>query len=167
MASFRGSKAFLSNFHPCSIQVEGTVLPSVEHAYVWYKTLDPSERTLVAMCKSPGEAKRLGRTLTLRPNWSTDLSLEIMLGLLRQKFADPALEAKLLATGDEELVEVNEWGDRFWGVCAGEGSNHLGKLLMQVRFEREAVLRNQEAQTADRSRFIPWSEVRKRINEGL
>lgn len=31
--------------------------------------------------------------------------------------------------------EGNTWGDKFWGVCDGEGENHLGKLLMEVRAE--------------------------------
>jgi predicted NAD-dependent protein-ADP-ribosyltransferase YbiA (DUF1768 family) len=41
----------------------------------------------------------------------------------------------LLLTGDCELVEGNTWGDKFWGVCDGEGENHLGKLLMKIRAE--------------------------------
>ena len=61
--------------------------------------------------------------------------LEVMLKLLRLKFADPALAGRLLATGDTELVEGNHWGDRYWGVSGGIGENHLGKLLMQVRLE--------------------------------
>jgi predicted NAD-dependent protein-ADP-ribosyltransferase YbiA (DUF1768 family) len=55
--------------------------------------------------------------------------------LVRRKFADPELAEKLLATGDEELVEGNTWNDRFWGVCRGEGRNELGKILMRVRAE--------------------------------
>jgi len=39
----------------------------------------------------------------------------------------------LLQTGDEELIEGNKWGDRFWGVCKGKGKNNLGKILMKIR----------------------------------
>jgi predicted NAD-dependent protein-ADP-ribosyltransferase YbiA (DUF1768 family) len=42
---------------------------------------------------------------------------------------------KLLDTGTQTLVEGNWWGDVFWGVCKGVGSNHLGKLLMKLRKE--------------------------------
>jgi len=42
---------------------------------------------------------------------------------------------RLLATGDQELIEGNTWGDRFWGVCDGEGQNQLGRLLMELRNE--------------------------------
>jgi predicted NAD-dependent protein-ADP-ribosyltransferase YbiA (DUF1768 family) len=41
----------------------------------------------------------------------------------------------LLETGDAELIEGNDWGDTFWGVCGGKGNNFLGKLLMEVRKE--------------------------------
>jgi predicted NAD-dependent protein-ADP-ribosyltransferase YbiA (DUF1768 family) len=58
-----------------------------------------------------------------------------MRSLLRQKFAHPSMRERLLATGDEELIEGNWWGDTFWGVCNGEGQNQLGKLLMRVRHE--------------------------------
>lgn len=56
-----------------------------------------------------------------------------MRDLLDLKFADPALAALLLATGDADLVEGNDWGDRFWGVCDGAGANMLGRLLMELR----------------------------------
>ena len=55
--------------------------------------------------------------------------------LLRQKFGDAWLRAKLLATGDAELIEGNYWHDTFWGMCNGKGENHLGRLLMEVRSE--------------------------------
>jgi predicted NAD-dependent protein-ADP-ribosyltransferase YbiA (DUF1768 family) len=33
------------------------------------------------------------------------------------------------------LIEENTWGDTFWGICKGQGENHLGRLLMQIRDE--------------------------------
>lgn len=38
-----------------------------------------------------------------------------------------------MLTGDAELIEGNNWGDTFWGVCNGRGENMLGKLLMEIR----------------------------------
>ncbi len=99
-----------------------------------------TERELIRLCRTPNKAKRLGGPkskggiVTKRPNWDT-IKLDVMLYLLRQKFSIPKLKAKLLATGDQELVEGNKWHDTFWGVCNGVGSNHLGRLLMQVRQE--------------------------------
>ena len=43
----------------------------------------------------------------------------------------------LIDTGDQELIEGNWWGDRFWGVDlkTNQGQNHLGMLLMKIRSE--------------------------------
>ena len=45
------------------------------------------------------------------------------------------LALRLVETGTEELVEGNDWGDTYWGVCKGTGKNMLGKILMEVREE--------------------------------
>ena len=52
---------------------------------------------------------------------------EIVLNKLNQ---NPQLAVMLMATGDEELVEGNTWGDRTWGVCDGVGQNRPGKILV-------------------------------------
>jgi N-glycosidase YbiA len=133
--SFTKDNAFLSNFAPCRVTLagHGLVYRSVEQAYVAAKTLDLDKRHEVLLM-SGGQAKRWGRMLTLRLDWD-DVRLPIMLDLVRQKFKDPDLAALLLATGAQQLVEGNFWGDTFWGVCRGVGENHLGKILMQVRKE--------------------------------
>lgn len=55
--------------------------------------------------------------------------------LLRLKFSNREVANLLILTGDEELIEGNWWGDKFWGIYNGEGENHLGKLLMKIRGE--------------------------------
>jgi hypothetical protein len=94
--------------------------------------LDPAERDHIRRAGKPGEAKRRGRRATIRPDWE-EVKLDVMEDLLRQKFV--GLARALVMTGDEELVEGNTWGDRFWGVCQGAGENHLGRLLMKIRSE--------------------------------
>jgi predicted NAD-dependent protein-ADP-ribosyltransferase YbiA (DUF1768 family) len=76
----------------------------------------------------------MGRAVTLRHDWEAVKFSYMELGL-RLKFQNSDLAEKLIATGDEELVEGNTWGDRVWGVCDGEGENRLGKLLMKIREE--------------------------------
>jgi len=61
--------------------------------------------------------------------------MQMMEELLRLKFESPELRKLLLETGEHELIEGNNWGDRFWGVVDGVGDNHLGKLLMKIRAE--------------------------------
>lgn len=131
--SFQGPYRFLSNFWPARVSLDGESYPSVEHAYQAAKTLDLEARASIRLAASPGFAKRMGRLLTIRPDWD-DVRLGVMYQLVQQKFDGP-LGRLLLETGDRELVEGNTWGDRFWGVCLGEGSNHMGKILMSVRAE--------------------------------
>lgn len=132
--SFKGDYRFLSNFWPVKVEFEGVVYQSTEAAYQAAKTLDLAIRQQIADFSSPNLAKRAGRWLVVRRDWD-DIRLEVMLELQRKKYKDPVLRQKLLDTGDSLLVEGNTWGDTFWGVCNGEGENHLGKILMKVRRE--------------------------------
>lgn len=132
--SFSGEYRFLSNFYPCQVEVAGIVYPTLEHAFQAMKTENSTEREVVRAAKTPGQAKALGRKVTLVPNWDA-IKVGVMRGLLRQKFADKVLRAELLAIEDALLVEGNYWQDFFWGVCRGRGENWLGKLLMEIREE--------------------------------
>lgn len=129
---FSGEYRFLSNFWPL---ISGGRVTS-EHLYQAAKTMDKAERKEVMAAPTPGAAKRLGRTVTVRPDWD-DVRVEIMLDIVRYKFEDRDLATLLIGTGETELIEGNTWGDTFWGVdlATGEGENHLGLILMQVRDE--------------------------------
>lgn len=134
---FNGKYVFLSNFYPSPITIDRVEYPTVEHAFQASKTLSRGERQMIAYAVSPGKAKRMGRKLNLRSDWE-EVKVACMLELARLKFTEPNLKAKLLATGDVELIEGNTWNDTFWGVCRGEGQNQLGKILMKVRKECQA-----------------------------
>jgi len=129
---FTGQYRFLSNFYPIEIEQEGMKYPTVEHAYQAAKTVFSLDKLAIQLCKTPGEAKCYGRKVRLRTDWE-DIKLRVMRNLISQKFRDVHLNLKLLATKNEELIEGNNWGDTFWGVCNGVGENHLGKILMDVR----------------------------------
>lgn len=130
---FIGEYEFLSNFYPTPIyDNDGKEYPTVEHYFQAMKTFNLQKRELIRLAESPGKAKRISRLVQLREDWE-DRKLDIMEKALIQKFQIPKLREKLLATGDEELVEGNFWNDTYWGVCKGEGENHLGKLLMNIR----------------------------------
>lgn len=134
ISSFAGPHRFLSNFWPVAVVYDGKSYRSVEHAYQAAKTVIPHERAAIQRALTPGDAKRLGKRVTMRADWSA-VRIPAMHELLRQKFATEPLRGKLLATGKKPLVEGNYWGDRFWGVCDGAGENHMGRLLMEVRDE--------------------------------
>ena len=134
ITSFRGEYAFLSNFYPTVLYLNGEMYPSAEHAFQAAKSLDKDIRLSISVCRSPKEAKEAGRLVSLRPDWE-DVKVDIMYNILKSKFENLELSQKLKNTKDEELIEGNTWGDKFWGVCKGEGKNTLGILLMKVRDE--------------------------------
>ena len=140
IVEFDGDYAFLSNFYPSTIYHDGITYPTNEHFFQAMKTLDISERKAIAAAETPGLAKRMGRNVKLRPDWEK-IKVDVMrLGLIL-KFTDAELAEKLVATGDEELVEGNWWHDNTWGNChctecsRKGGRNLLGMLLMEVRKE--------------------------------
>ena len=138
ISEFDKEWAFLSNFYWSEIEFEGITYPTNEHFFQAMKTLDIDERRAIANCRTPGQAKRMGRRVALRPDWE-DIKESVMLEGLCLKFADEQLADWLLETGDEELVEGTTWHDNEWGNCSCpkcahiEGKNKLGRLLMQVR----------------------------------
>jgi ribA/ribD-fused uncharacterized protein len=135
--AFRGEYAFLSNMHPCQVDFLGRSYPSSENAYQAQKTLNEELRHYFTLI-SPTQAKKKAKDpsfLVIRDEWDKIRRLA-MLEVVSAKFnQNPELKAKLLATGDMELVEYNYWNDRYFGVCRGEGENWLGRILMYVRKE--------------------------------
>ena len=156
---FHGEYRFLSNFYPVKVEYDGVQYPTVEHAYQAAK-VEAHEvyrrgsyvigkwREVIRIADTPGRAKGFGRRVPLRAGWD-EMKLKVMEELLRHKFSKrlyPVLAYSLMATGEAELIEGNDWGDRFWGATLqafGEhskppqwvGGNHLGKLLMKLRSE--------------------------------
>lgn len=131
---FQGAYRWLSNFVSLPVWYDGLRYPTVEHAYQAAKTDIDEERQHIRNCRTPGDAKRAGRTVTISSGWDA-IKLLVMGGLLQQKFRVEPYKGLLLATGDASIVHGNNWGDRYWGVCNGVGDNHLGQLIMLVRAE--------------------------------
>lgn len=136
---FRGDYDFCSNMYKCVVWYKGIEYPSSEHAYMAAKIefdgklLSILHRIKVSKIKSPGDAKKYGKTVVLAPGFDEN-KIQIMKEILFYKFTqNDDLAERLLNTGEAMIVEGNTWWDRFWGVCQGEGENHLGKLLMEIR----------------------------------
>lgn len=133
IAGFFGEYRWLSNFWPCEVCYNNITFPSVEHAYVYAKCILTDKQLNELLNLTPGGAKRLGRTAPANPQFSQN-KLAIMKKLLEIKFSHSTLQKQLIATYPAALIEVNNWGDTFWGVNEqGSGLNHLGVLLEQVR----------------------------------
>lgn len=137
---FSGEYRFLSNFWPEPARNGLTN----EHFFQAEKSFDPEERAFVMRARSAGQAKKRGKMITLRPDWNAVRDSVMLSGLRNKFYLDKDLRDRLLATGDEHLMEVNTWGDTYWGVEVAKhpnvgdffiGRNMLGILLMQVRAE--------------------------------
>lgn len=128
---FKGEHTFLSNMTPCGpIVRDGIAYSCTESAYQAAKCANPAERILFAKLNGY-EAKKLGRRIRVRPDWN-EIRVDVMRDVLKQKFSDPTLLARLKAV-QEPIYEDNTWRDTFWGRYNGIGENILGKLLMEIR----------------------------------
>lgn len=144
IAIFKGPFRWLSNFHLCSIEFEGLVYPSTEHAYQAAKFSSEEDRKKVRDAEKPAISKRLGAKAVVPANWHESRKQEVMYEICKYKFTKHAdLRQKLLDTKDIPLVEGNGWHDNEWGSCfcencGSQGKNMLGKILMRIRDEVRA-----------------------------
>lgn len=135
IAYFSEEFHFLSNFYHAPIQYDNCHWYTTEHAYQAAKTNDPAEKEMIRRAKFPGLAKRLGKSVTMRPDWE-EVKTDLMREIVKAKFDQhDSLREMLLATEDLLIEEGNAWGDTFWGVCNGRGLNTLGNILMELRDE--------------------------------
>ncbi|WP_163470770.1 NADAR family protein, partial [Haemophilus influenzae] len=130
---FAGSTRFLSNFWFASVEFEGLVYPTTEHAYQAAKTLSSTQRYSIRSLPKPWEAKSAGRNIALRDDWN-DVRTEVMLELAHKKFMHPQLRTALLGLGSRPIYEVTtRWNDTTWGVVERHdhfhGANRLGRIL--------------------------------------
>ena len=130
---FRDNFYFLSNMYPCKVNYRGTEYTCAESAFQAQKCTKESEKLMFNNING-FDAKKIGRKVSLKSNWEKE-KLSIMEEIVRSKFIqNPSLAEKLI--GIEGVIqEDNSWGDTFWGVYNGRGENHLGKILMKIRYE--------------------------------
>lgn len=126
-----------SNFSPHSVEIDGVVYPTVEHAFHAQKFDDEALRERFRTCGSPLAAWELARERKSqrRADWG-EVKVEVLTDIIRAKIRQhKEVQDALLATGAEEIVELNPQ-DEFWGSGAtGHGQNQTGKILMKLRDE--------------------------------
>lgn len=133
--SFRGEYSFLSNFYEGKVfTYKGLKFNNTEAPFHAEKCWSRAKEFEMVR---PLQSKRLGRRVLMRKDWE-QIKDRIMYDVCYAKFTqDPVLKAKLLATGNRELVEGNTHGDRCWGMTYSNGvwigENRLGKVLMKLR----------------------------------
>lgn len=129
-----------SNFTPSTIFIVdeyGFKYHTVENFYQASKTMSKSIRRLFIGI-TPYQSKKLARTYPLRDDWGVE-KYNVMREGLRQKFQDEVFGQLLKLTGNRQIIEWTWWGDIIWGMSSktGEGCNALGKLLMELREEKQ------------------------------
>ena len=121
--SFVGEYEFLSNMHICVVEIGGMIFPSAENAFQAMKCKTRKEMEAFQYI-TPQEAKKRGKTVDARSNWS-EIRIPVMRKILEAKFSDQELAIQLLKTGDMALCEKNWWGDDFWGKCPKDDNHYF------------------------------------------
>lgn len=135
--TFADETRWLSNMMTVDVVYDGYAFKSVEHAYQYAKCETDEWR---AVCQDPNlnpyQIKRKSKDIVIRDNWD-EIKLLVMEGLLIQKYNQEPYQELLLATGNQNIQEGNNWNDTFWGVdlknSPNIGENHLGRLIMNIR----------------------------------
>ena len=133
-------KNWFSNMLPFDspLVVDGISYPAVENYYQAMKLQedDIEGRKLLASV-SPRKSKTLVREMKQRELSDSERIRNMRFAIEHKYSNSTSWGKKLLETGDEEIVEYNNWGDIFFGfdVEKGEGKNILGLLLMARREE--------------------------------
>lgn len=145
ITAFQSKYAWLSNFFPCPIRLQGVDFKSAEQAFQFIKARRngcPELATRILKTNEAKEAKQAGYGITILDNWDGGKE-EMMSRVIEAKFKQNTLLAqKLIATGESVLVEATS--DHFWGADATlnrkslkeknwEGNNVLGQILMTWR----------------------------------
>jgi hypothetical protein len=127
---------FLTNFACCPITIDGVTYKTSEYYFQAMKfpeNHDFQEQIRNMPKASDTKEFALKHRTEMRKDWFT-VSMNIMRTAVTAKFTQNAEAQKLLlSTGDKILVENNP-KDSFWAAGAdGNGTNHTGVIIMEVR----------------------------------
>lgn len=162
ITAFFTASSTLSNHHLAEQRIGNKLYNCNEQFYMEQKALtfkDHDTAKAIMKEKSPGLQKKLGRDKHIA-NFSESVwnnrCLDIMATGIRAKFSqNHKLRQSLLDTGNNMLLEANP-KDSYWGVglsirdrriwehnsWIGQASNHLGRLLHELRREIKNELKN-------------------------
>ena len=144
-----------TNFYAAPIDLDGKTWPTTEHYFQAQKFIGTSYPEVIRNFDRPRQAFDLSRDPAVsrwrRSDWE-EIKIAIMKKALLAKFTQhKRLRQMLLNTGDNMLIEHTPY-DKFWGDGGdGSGQNHLGMLLMEIRYDLktlQASLRQENDHTA-------------------
>ena len=132
--NFTGKYEFLSNFYNHPLVLDGVEYSNAEAAFQAQSAADKGSKRKFARL-SGIKAKAYGRRIVQRDDWDEQAQIDAMRKVLIAKFKDEELAKKLCNTGNEELINMNQFRDEYWGVTTRGGRNKLGEMLMEIRAE--------------------------------
>ena len=133
---------------PFTVRLKGhaTTFPTVEHYFHYQKAdlfNDKSAKIAILNTPIPLQAKRIGQEIiNFDPKaWDAVAEKHIANGMYLKFSQHPELKEKLLATGNEDLLEANPYDNKYGIGRDGKGQNLTGKCLMRVRelFQEQTI----------------------------
>ena len=125
--------------YPCRVEYKGLVYQTSESAYQAQKCCNYEDK--LQLCYLNGyESKALVKKLPkVKSKLFDSMKDIIMYEIVRQKFIqNPDILHKLVISSDP-IIEINDHGDKYWGVYNGVGSNKLGIILMTLRSQFKLI----------------------------
>jgi ribA/ribD-fused uncharacterized protein len=127
-----------SNFSSFKLEWKGYDWMTSEHAYHSEKFINnPEIIEQLKQSRSAHDAMVIAYANKdrYREDWD-EIKLDVMKSILIAKVEQHTyVKKKLIESGKKELIE-NSWRDDYWGWGENkDGSNHLGKIWMEIREE--------------------------------
>lgn len=128
---------FLSNFAAFTVEWNGQLWMTSEHAYQAAKFVEQDIQQQILHARSAHDSKQIAKAHKdhARNDWN-DVKRSIMKDICRHKLNQhPYILRKLKESGDATLIETSH-EDAYWGWGPNkDGENHLGKIWMELREE--------------------------------
>lgn len=170
ITSFRGDNWIFSNMYEHPITFNSLTYRNAEACFQALKCSSDEER-LKFINIDGFTAKRLGKSIKIDVKKWDEIKDYMMFAVVQAKFKQcDAFRRKLMDTGGREIIEGNDHGDDYWGVCnkTKSGKNKLGKILMTIRDRcaNESVFKNKRNEIYANTLDIPVDSVILGLKKG-
>lgn len=106
--AFSSEHAWLSNFYPVKIKIQGKCFNSAEQAYQYTRAMclkDSQTATMIMRARNAKESKKLSYNVESNDQWDAD-KIDVMRQIVTEKFLqNPIICEKLVGTGQAALIE--------------------------------------------------------------